>query len=192
MHGGTQPTGIASSNTIHGRYSKNLPTRLMERYSASLADNNQLALSDDLALLDSRLEDVLGKVDTGESGETWKALQDAVTEFDKAERGANNTDNERKQAEYKFDREEAMRTIIVLVQAGMSDYAAWGEVKSLLEQRRKMAETETKRRVSMQQMITANEALLLQSALLDIIRRNVTDRDTLSIISRDIAALNAS
>lgn len=189
MHGGKALSGIAAPALKTGRYSKHLPTRLMDRYQEARIDADLLALRDDIALLDARLEDVLAKVDTGEAGETWRALQETVHEFEKAERGANSTTRETKKAEYNHDREEAMRTIIVLCQAGMSDYAAWNEVKALLEQRRKHAETEQKRLVAMQQMITASDAVLMQTAILDIIKRNVTDRATLIALSADFGKL---
>lgn len=196
IHGGKTPTGIALPQTTSGRYSKNLPTRFLSRYETSLKDPEILALSDDVALLDARLEDLLSKVDTGETGETWRALMDAVQEFEKSERAAQSGGNQSggkraggNQAEHRLNREEAMRTIIVLCQAGMADYAAWAEVGKTLEQRRKTAETETKRRLSMRTMISEDRALLMQSAILDIIRRNVTDRNTLSSISRDFGKL---
>ena len=192
MHRGKAVSGIAHPNMTTGRYSKNLPTRLMATYNDRLTDANILALNDDLALLDARLEDVLAKVDTGETGETWRALLDAVQEFDKAERAAQFCTSETKKAEYKADREESMRTIIVLCQAGMADYTAWNEVKAILEQRRKAVETETKRRVLMQQLMTAEQATLMQSAVLDIIKRNVTDRSTLAAIAADFGRLAVS
>ena len=175
LHGGLSLSGIASPSLKSGRYSKNLPTRLMEKYDAARKDGDLLALRDDLALLDARLEDVLAKVDTGESGETWKALLSAVHEFDSAERALESCDSEVKRANWKHDREEAMRTIIVLCQAGMSDYAAWSEVKSLLESRRKISETEQKRLVAMQQMITNDQLAVLQANILASIKRHVTD-----------------
>lgn len=192
MHGGKSLSGIAHPTLTTGRYSKNLPTRLMATYKERLADTNILALNDDLALLDARLEDVLAKVDTGETGETWAALLSAVHEFEEAERAARSTDNAVKRAEWTHDREEAMRTIIVLCQAGMADYTAWNEVKHILEQRRKSVETETRRRVLMQQLMTAEQATLMQAAVLDIIKRNVSDRPTLAAIAADFGRLAVS
>jgi hypothetical protein len=189
IHGGKSLASIAHPNLTSGRYSKNLPTRMIGTYQERLNDPDILALRDDLSLLDARLEDLLAKVDTGECGETWAALLSSVHEFDKAERAVNLTANESKRAEWKADREEAMRTIIVLCQAGMADYAAWNEVKATLEQRRRAVETETKRRVLMQQMMTAEQAGIMQSAILDVIRRNVTDRPTLAAIASDFARL---
>lgn len=189
MHGGKSLTGIASPVLASGRYSKNLPTRMMGRYAESRQESDQLALREDIALIDARLEDMLAKVDTGESGETWKALQESVHAFDAAERKANYATTPDTRDRWKTEREEAMRTIIVLCQEGMADYAAWNEIKSLLEQRRKVSETEQKRLVAMQQMITAEQAMLMQSQVLDIIRRNVTDRSTLAAIASDFRSL---
>jgi hypothetical protein len=190
LHGGKSPSGIASATlTAGGRYSKNLPTRFMGRYQASLNDPEILTLRDDLALYDARLEDLLGKVDTGECGETWAALLSSVHEFRAAEEAANSTDNENKRAEWRRDREVAMQTILVLCQEGMADYAAWNEVKSVLELRRRASETEMKRRVAMQTMITEDRALLMQSAFLDILRKNVTDLSILAAISSDFRKL---
>lgn len=191
IHGGKSLTGIAAPRFETGRYSKFLPTRLVEKYNTSKNDGELVALRDDLALLDARLEDLLAKVDTGETGEAWKALQEAVHAFKTAESKANYTANERKQAEYKADREMAMQTILLLVQSGMSDYAAWADIKSTLEQRRKTAETEFNRLVKMDAMVSAEKLLVMQSQFLEMIRRHVSDRPTLIALSNDFALLSA-
>lgn len=159
------------------------------RYSESLSDPDLISTRSDIALMDARLEDLLAKVDTGESGETWQALQEAVHEFDKAERLANACSEGRNQDKWLAEREEAMRTIIVLVQAGMSDYAAWSDIKHTLEQRRKLAETEQKRLVAMQQMISSDQAMTLVAALLASVKSHVTDRAALQAISSDVVRL---
>jgi len=194
IHGGKSLSGIASPALKTGRYSKHLPVRLMEKYDAARQDGNLLALRDDLALLDARMEDMLGRVDTGESGELWASLVASLAECQKCRLkldSARRSGDAKKQTEAESSLTDALDAMQLLAQGGLSDYAAWSEIKSLLEQRRKISETEQKRLVAMQQMITASEALLLQAALLDIIKRNVTDRDILSIISRDIDALDA-
>jgi hypothetical protein len=69
---------------------------------------------------------------------------------------------------------------------GANDYAAWGEVINLFEQRRRLVADERKRLVEMNQVITAERAMLLVGAIIDIIKRNVEDRKILANISRDI------
>jgi hypothetical protein len=74
MHGGATPSGMALPQTTTGRYSKHLPTRMGERYQQALADSELLAMREEVAVIDARLADVLGRVDTGESGHVWATL----------------------------------------------------------------------------------------------------------------------
>src|SRR3954451_14863589 len=84
MHGGKVPRGRALPQTKHGRYSKDLPTRLLATYSAAQADTELLSLRDDVALLDARLADVLARVDTGESSALWLDLGATLKAFQQA------------------------------------------------------------------------------------------------------------
>src|SRR4051812_27426822 len=38
LHGGKTPSGVASPNLVHGRFSKDLPTRLLARFEEALSD----------------------------------------------------------------------------------------------------------------------------------------------------------
>lgn len=69
------------------------------------------------------------------------------------------------------------------------DHESWSAIVGLLESRRKLVDSEHKRMVAMQQTITAEKALVLLAAVVDVIRRHVTDRETLASISHDIRAL---
>lgn len=71
----------------------------------------------------------------------------------------------------------------------MASVGTWGTVRDLLEQRRKLVETEQRRLVTMQQMITAEQAVALLGAVAGVIQRHVTDRAILGAISADLAAL---
>ncbi len=178
LHGGATPTGIASPHTVTGRYSKYLPTRLMERYADARTDAALLELREEVALVDARLADVLGRVDAGESGATWRKLGECFAKF--------------KKAQHVKDTVEAMAALLELdnlITAGVSDYAAWDEVQQLLEQRRRLVESERKRQVEMQQMITSERALLLFTAISETIKKHVTDRATLSLIAADLNRL---
>lgn len=174
-HGGKTPTGLALPQTTHGRYSKNLPTRMLASYDAARQDKDLLAMRDDLALMDARIEDLLARVDTGESGENWDALAAAMKGYRKA---AND-----------IERAEAIDAVETIIWAGQSDYAAWREVRSVAEQRRKTSESEQKRLVAMQQMMSGEQATLLMGQILQIIKKNVTDRTVLAAVARDIGLL---
>lgn len=144
--------------------SKYLPVRLVARYEESLSDPELLNLREDIAVLDTRLVDILGRVDTHEAGYLWKKAKDLLAELIKALRTGE---------------AETVATLVNelnrTVGQGTSDYAVWNEVKNLLDQRRRMVESERKRLVEMQQMITAEQAWKLMSAVWGAVNESVKD-----------------
>ena len=178
VHGGMTPSGIASPHYKDGRYSKVLPTRLAARYSEAQRDPALLELREDVALLDARLADLIARVDTGESGALWQSLMTARKELLDAKRRSD-----------QVDQAIALNTIVGLIAEGHADYRAWGEVGSVLDQRRKLVESERKRLQEAQQTLTVEKAMLLIGAIGGIIKAHVHDRTTLSKISADISAL---
>jgi len=178
IHGGKSYIGPASGTYKTGRYSKLLPARLAARYNEAQADPDLLVLRDEVALLDARLGDVLGNVNTGESESIWKALQRKNAELRTAIKVK---DNPRVN--------QTVKELSELIDDGASEIEAWGEVYNLLDQRRRLVESERKRLVEMQQMISAERAMVLLSVILDTIQRHVTDRSILAAISADFGKL---
>lgn len=174
-HGGKSLGGVASPTFKSGRWSKFIPARLSERYSEAKDDPRLLELAEDIALLDARVADVLGRVDTGESGAIWQALQKAVADFRKATK--------------KEDKDAAILYIFHLIERGNDDYQAWQDVRGLLDQRRRLVESERKRLVESHQMISSERAMVLIAAIVDTVRRHVTDRGALAAISTDIGKI---
>src|SRR5579872_1667541 len=68
MHGGKRLTGIAHPGlTAGGRFSKYRPARLADHYETARRDPELLSLRENIALLDSRLADVLQQASNRES-----------------------------------------------------------------------------------------------------------------------------
>ena len=132
FHGGKSLSGKDSPLMKHGRYSKNLPDKLAQKYLEAQADPALLDMRSDIALVDTRLAEMTGTITEDNAADHWK------------------------------------------------------EILTLLEQRRKLVESERKRLVEMHQVITAERAMVLMSAILGIIRENVNDRETLTRISEGI------
>src|SRR5215203_3082310 len=76
MHGGLTPRGTDLPQFVHGRYSKSLPDRMVERYEQALADEERHDLADEIALAEMKVDDLLSKMDRGESDELWIELRD--------------------------------------------------------------------------------------------------------------------
>jgi len=163
-HGGLTPRGVASPHYKHGRYSKYVPTRLMERYVESVHDPELLNLSAEIALVDARVADVLGRVDSGESGRRWRELGALRAQFLAAQRRQD---------------DETMREVLVdilnAIGQGQRDFEAWAEVVDLLERRRRLVESEQKRRIAMQLVVKVEEAVGAMHQVADAVRGAVLE-----------------
>lgn len=180
MHGGTSPKGIASPHFKHGKYSQYMPERLRERYAEAVADPQLLELDHEIALVDTRLKDLLTRVDTGEAAKNWKQAREINDEIKEA------LMNENYGAVV-----IACTALDRLIGPSLNDFEAWDQISTLLEQRRKLVESQRKRLIEAQQVITAEQAMTFVAAVLDSVKRNVTDKAALQMISFDIAKLTA-
>ena len=178
MHGGKIPRGAASPHFVTGRYSKDLPTRLAARYEEARNDPDLLNLNAEIQLTYALLGEALKGMDHGESGQLWRSLKDAWETFQDANRAQD---------------KEASRLALIdigdLIRRGVADAAARSEVLGIIERRRKLVESEGKRRTAMQQMITAERLMVLVSAVVDVVMRHVDEPRVRAEISADIGAL---
>jgi len=155
-----------------------MPGRLLEKYQEALSDPDLRKIDTDLALVESRLADLLTRVDTGEAGELWNKARRANDEI----RKALNNENYGSVVQYSTELDR-------LIGEGIGDYQAWDQIKDLIEQRRKLLDSEAKQLTAMGQMITAMQAMTLVAALVQTVKRYVTDRDILAAIQNDIVRL---
>jgi hypothetical protein len=178
MHGGKSLGGLASPTFKHGRYSKYMPTRLAERYMQGLKDTELLSLRHELALLDIHIGDQIRHIDTGESTSMFYRLKQAYVDFAKA-----TASNDTPSAQL------ALAQLGDIITQGIAEVEVWKDIYTAVEQRRKLAESERRRMVEMQQIITTEEAMSLMAAVVQVIREYVTDRTTLVSISNRLKEL---
>jgi hypothetical protein len=174
MHGGASLVGIAHPNFKTGRYSKHLPTRLAARYGEALADPQLLELRDEIALVGTRQSELLSHLDSGMALQRWKDAQAAYSE-------AREAITRRDSAGLQI----ALLALGEALDAGAGDYAVWQEITEMTEARRKLVESEHKRLVAMQQMITSEQAMTLLAVITDTIKRHVHDPAALAAISAE-------
>lgn len=177
-HGGATPRGIDSPHLKHGRYSRDIPTRLAARYEEAQRDPTLLTLDQDIALIDARLADVLSRVDTGESGALWRQAKAACKAFAKAYRG----NDDKKIATTFYLLEDA-------INGGVSDYDAWGDVRSLINQRARLVEGERKRLVEMEQTMTTQQAMVFLTAVMNAVTKHVPDIQQRTAIAAELTAI---
>lgn len=167
FHGGKTPRGVNSPHFKTGERSillKALPARMQAAYEDAASDPQLLDLKRQVALIDSRLIDLLGRVDTGESGALWKDIGKTYTDLRVAVRTSDA--NEMLKALAKMD---------ILIDRGMNDYQAWSEIQRLLDDRRKHVETQQRIETAGERGVGVNEVMTLIGAIVEIARKAITD-----------------
>jgi hypothetical protein len=175
FHGGRTPRGPALPQFKTGKYSKLLPSRLLARYREAERDPELLSLHSELALIDARLVDLLKRVDTGESGALWATLKKEYEEF-RLHRAAGDIPK----------MHVSIARLDALMDRAVQDHSAWQEIGEKIEQRRKLAMSETQRLIGLRQMLTCEQAMLLAGVIVDIVTRHVPDKQALSHIVADL------
>lgn len=179
IHGGKSLAGIAAPAFKDGKHSKFMPARLQGRYNELLSDKKLLQLRSEVALMDTRITQLLETVETGDLAERWLTLQKEFVNFQKATTDRD-VDAGRKSLEVMGE----------IIHSGANDYAAWAQIGEFIDQRRKLVETERKRMVQSKQMLTSDEAMILISSLMSIIKEEIQDRDVRSRIQSRIIRLS--
>lgn len=164
VHGGKSPAGMDSPSFKTGKHSKYLAIRHLGAYEEFRNNPEKLNQQDEIALVDTRIADLMGRIDSAEAGIWWKRARKAYDDLMVQMRKGNN---------------EAVAACLNdlnrFIGAGSQDYAVWDEIIRLVDQRRRLVESERRRLVEMQQMITSQEAWVLISALMESVNENVSD-----------------
>lgn len=161
-HGGKTPGGIASPHYKTGRYSKYLPSRMRARYEESRADPELLEMRSEIGLTDARLSELLSRVDSGESGAVWDQLF-MLTERAEKERRDGNTKG----------LAVTLNVLFGVINGGVGDWNTWSDIFKLVEQRRRLVESERKRLVEMQQTVQVERVMVLVDQLALSVREHV-------------------
>lgn len=137
-----------------------------------------MSLRQDIRLIDTLIASKLDKLDTGESAESWALMRSAVEAL-----------------EFGIDKEDyagcrkALREMRDVIDVRVAHYATEAEIRSQLDQRRKMVETEHKLTLAGEQAITVEKAMLLVGAIAGILKTRIHDTSTLAAIQQDISLL---
>ncbi len=181
LHGGKSLVGVALPQYKDGRYSRYMPKRLLEQYERAANDGDLLVMRDDIAIIDTRLAELLSKLDSGETGAAWAkamenyaALQDAIAAGDAA------------------GLKSSLDAMGGALRRGQAGYHAWREVGEMLDLRRKLVESERKRLVQLSQMVTAEQAMVLVMAVTKLVKEHVDDQRALIAISDGIRRIIAA
>lgn len=180
MHGGKSLAGPMSPLYKDGTYSKYLPARFAELFSA-LEGRDLLDLTEDIKLLHTRLMDVAKRVDSGESGERWRKLNEAWNNAQAA-----------KLAGKLPEMAQALNEVGQLITQGLVDWDAWEKIEELVVKKTKVVESQRKRAVEAQEMLTARAVREMMRAVTEGLKRAVEKHVTDTTLRNSIFASASS
>ena len=161
-HGGRSLRGLSHPGIKHGRYSKDLPTRLAADYHTALADPDLLSVRQQIAVQEARYRELLRRLQEGDAGTIWPALLKAQAAFRQARTASNIP-----------AMHATMGEIEALIDQGQQDYALWQAIGQASDRLAVLRLTEHKRLVDLKQVVTADKALLLIGMLTAMVREIV-------------------
>lgn len=181
FHGGKSVNGVNHPLFKHGRYATFFPKAITDRFIANKDDPNQTDLSNDIALLTTHIEDLIGNVYGEHAADAFPSMKKMLTQFHDA-MGKGEI--------------ETMRAILDRMTAVCDRTeereSLWRDIKDLVENRRKLVETQRKWEIDMGRMLPVEKAqqfiILLSTVIRETCERHLSDRGLTHTILRDVSA----
>ena len=174
LHGGKSLKGPASA-TFQGKgFSKYFPSKkLGQIFARSFEDPELTRLRKDLAIVETRLVELIQSLSREQSGTLWKQLRKKHRELKRSR------PNSAKAS-------KLLKEIGELVEQGSNDSLIWNEIAKQIDLRRRLLDSETKRVLTAHQVMTGDDVRMLIDAVASLIHEHVKDRKALQKISEGL------
>ena len=158
MHGGASLQGIASATYKGKGYSQSVPKHLKDIYEAHYNDPEPLSLHKEIALCDTRIEDLLTQI-SGRSGDCIDQVSEAFSAFQKAFKAdelAGELD----------DLEKAIRRL-------KRDRSTWQEIREEKASKTRLVGTAQRVEFAEGRGVTMEALMSMQSEIINLIRNTI-------------------
>lgn len=171
-HGGLSPKGIGHYN-YQGKGAGRYVPKTLSQYIDNIDISEILDLTHDLMTYEGRINQLLASLDD-EDRPSWADARQAFDAFLKA------------RAEGKAkDMARHLDHLGQIIINGSSADLVWDQIRDETEQRRRLIDTEIKRREKMRDVITAEVAMDHYRRLADAVKKHVKDQDVLKAIAEE-------
>lgn len=169
VHGGPTPIGPANPNYRTGTHSKwgILPTGLAGHYARTSAQTDAalMTLTGELALIDARVAEQLAAIGTTGSAKLWGEARAKFEAFKVAGAQKGQLGSAR----------VALEQLEGILEKGSAGSITWDNLLELLEARRKMVETESRRRKDAQETLSLRQGMGIVQLVAQVVRETVRD-----------------
>ena len=163
-HGGESLEGAAHPQATTLMHSRKWPGRLARRAEALAEDPAALSLVPEMALIDDQIAGLLEDLEQGNLGEVWADVLDVAARVRVAQ--------ERKDVD---GFQAGVRDMLALIEVGDHATAARKELRELIEQRRTLSDTETKRRKTAHDVISTDRMWGIVGNLIQMVSRRARE-----------------
>lgn len=160
------------------RLARHMPKSLKLRFANAATDPQLLNIGHDVAIVDARRQELLGRLGTGESGDAWRLLQEVWTDFVSEQQQAKTCKDTGDDVGFAKHSESAMRLMQTLgktIKSGNEDENTWAEVLKIEAMLASYKTAETRRLRESGQVLSAEEALMLVQRMIDAVNDIVRD-----------------
>ena len=161
-HGGKSLRGAESGMFVHGKYSKYLPSDLVERYVNFLNDPHRLSLDNEIALTRSLISERIQQLNSMNTAEAWSSLKRLYEELMNA------------REERKREREERLlHEIGQLLDVGTGAESTRKETMKMIDLERRLIGEQRQLYVDAGEFITRGMAITILGHLIEAVKENV-------------------
>lgn len=184
MHGGKSLSGISHPRYRNGLYSKVMPKGLKRKFDRALSDPELLSLEGDIGLLTVRISELIEQLEQAEAP-PWGQAVESLNDLSVALRSKD---------EAKVQEAFAAHSRIVRegADAGRVYDGTWRELREIVQDKTRTVRAEWSRITDLQGVLTAGQAWVFISAVLEAVKSNVADRGVLQRIQDSLNRLLAS
>lgn len=185
MHSGFSGHAIGANNKNfkHGRSSAYLPAQLGSLYEESLSDPELLSLESHIALLQGKMHEILGESTSDNPVPTWGDFAAASGALRSA---VDLPADDPTRADRIADAADMMNKIVA---AGREWDTTWTQILGYMEQIRKLADVEIRRKRELNHFIPIERVMILFTALADTVKRCVSNPIEIQRIQTEFAKL---
>jgi len=185
-HGGGAKVGSDSPSYKGKNFSRHMPKRLGQLFDEAMLDPDFLNQRRRIAQMSARCEELWVRISAeeraanwAEAKKVWSAMWAANAAYSVASKAGDAAEVSR-QAGVMADTKAELETMLGV---GAGEQFAWEEFRKALDTTRRLIESERRREVESQQVISMSLVTMLVDRLADIVRRNVTNKAELRTIS---------
>lgn len=175
LHGGKSLKGVNHPSTQTGKYSKYIPENLLNRHEEFLKSKDIMTLSDEIAVIESRIAQLLERANDSQAG---LYIDDLVSKFNRFD-SVRGTEGEN----------SAFKVLAKLVEKAEQDMYLWDEMAKQMDLKRKMVDTERRKMSDLNQYITVDRAMLMFQGLSNIVNRHIQRRKDVYMNEEEISSL---